>query len=45
MNRVGLFTQEKYIVETFSNLFAFAWANGVDYDPDKSEILRIFEES
>jgi hypothetical protein len=39
MNRVGLYTEEGYIVDSFTNLFDCAWSISTDYDPDKCQIL------
>lgn len=41
MNRVGLYTEESYIIDAFANLFDSAWKIAEDYDPDNSDILNI----
>lgn len=38
MNRIGLYTEEGYVIETFDNLFDCAWKISPEYDPTKSDI-------
>lgn len=42
-NRIGLYTEEGYIIEAFGNLFDCAWKDSTPYDPNKSGISVLLD--